>query len=127
LYMIAQLLGIEALAALGDLARNVFARPVGAEYLLVPFSSCAIGFVEELVMRGYLIPRFERLLGSSWKAVLVSTVLFASCHMYQGPVGVISAAITGLVLGIAFCWVRRLWPVALAHALLDFIAFIKAT
>jgi membrane protease YdiL (CAAX protease family) len=99
----------------------VFPRPVGAEYLLLVFSSCAIGFSEELVMRGYLIPRFERLLGSSWKAVAMTTMLFALWHLYQGPGGVIATAVCGLISGVAFCWIRRLWPIALAHALLDFV------
>jgi membrane protease YdiL (CAAX protease family) len=121
-FIIAQLLGDATVEALQNMSRNVFTAPAGVEYVLLPFSSSANGFAEELIMRGYLIPRFERLLGSSTKAVLVSMVLFASYHMYQGPAAVISIAVAGLVYGIAFCWLRRLWPIALAHATWNFFA-----
>ena len=81
--------------------------------VLIPFTAGA--FAEELVMRGYLIPRLERLLRSTLAAVLVTTILFASYHLYQGPAGVISAATTGLVYAVSFCLFRRLWPVCVAH------------
>jgi membrane protease YdiL (CAAX protease family) len=79
---------------------------------------------EELVMRGYLITRFERLFRSTSAAVLVSSALFASYHLYQGIHGVIGAAITGLVYATAFCSVRRLWPVCVAHALHNYIIYL---
>jgi membrane protease YdiL (CAAX protease family) len=81
-------------------------------------------FAEELVFRGYLIPRLERLLESSWAAVLVSTVLFASYHIYQGPGGFERTAIAGFIYGIAFCGSRRLWPVCIAHAGHNFIVYL---
>lgn len=87
--------------------------------LLGGISCIANGFAEELAMRGYLIPRFERLLGSSLKAVLLSSVLFAGYHLYQGAYGAGAALVTGLVYGTFFCWSRRLWPLAAAHAFLD--------
>ena len=33
--------------------------------------------------------------------------MFASYHIYQGTTGIISAATTGLVYALAFCWMRR--------------------
>ncbi len=77
---------------------------------------------EELVLRGYLIPRFERLLGSRWASVLTTTALFAAYHVYNGISGVVDATILGLILGSGFCLVRRLWPVILAHWLYDVVA-----
>jgi uncharacterized protein len=94
-----------------------------AEYALLVLACCANGFNEELLMRGYLLPRFEQLLGSTWKGLLLTTVLFALLHVYQGTYGVVAAAVLGLVYGVAFCWLRRLWPVAIAHALADFVAY----
>jgi membrane protease YdiL (CAAX protease family) len=93
------------------------ARPEGlAGFLLLVVTHVAVGFSEELVMRAYLITRLQRLLSSTWLAVVISTALFASWHLYQGATGTISAAADGLVYGIAFCWFRRLWPLCLAHA-----------
>ncbi len=86
------------------------------ELLLLLVSSCANGFAEELVMRAYLIPRFERLLRSTWKSVLLTAALFAVYHVYQGFIGFANALVVGIVFGTAYCWVRRLWPLAIAHA-----------
>lgn len=86
-------------------------------FILALAAWSANGFAEELVMRGYLIARLERLLRSTWQAVLVSTLLFASYHLYQGPIGAIGAATFGLVCAVSFCIFRRLWPLCVAHAL----------
>jgi membrane protease YdiL (CAAX protease family) len=119
--IIASVIGYDKLVALMDYSDDMFARPAGAEFLLLPFSCAAVGFAEELVMRGYLIPRFEQLFGSSVKAVVVSSLMFASYHAYQGAGGVMSAFVFGLVWGVAFCWIRRVWPIALAHAINNFV------
>lgn len=103
---------------------SLFITPKGFnEYLLWFLASCANGFTEELVMRAYLIPRFERLFSSTWKSLILSTILFASYHAYQGTTGVFYALIFGLVCGGVFCWLRRLWPVAIAHAIADFVVW----
>lgn len=86
---------------------------------IVVAASLANGFAEELVMRGYLIPRFERLLGSGWSSVGLTAALFAAYHLYQGWIGAGGALVLGIVYGAMFRKVRRLWPFALAHALID--------
>jgi membrane protease YdiL (CAAX protease family) len=85
--------------------------------------SVAIAFSEELVMRGYLLPRFERLLGATWRAVLVTSLLFGACHLYQGYSHAVAIAASGFVKACAFCLIRRLWPLVVAHALTDFLAW----
>ena len=67
--------------------------------------------------QAYLIARLQRLLSSTWLAVVVTTALFASYHIYQGTTVMIGTAAFGFVLALAFCWFRRLWPLCLAHAL----------
>jgi membrane protease YdiL (CAAX protease family) len=74
-------------------------------------------FSEELVMRGYLIPRLERLLGSSAVAVGLTAVMFGSYHFYQGVGPAIAIVGVGVVYGVSFCLLRRLWPIWLAHVL----------
>lgn len=76
----------------------------------------ASAFYQELLMRGYLLPRLERLLGSPGNAIVATTVFFALGHISQGVYGVIGSACVGLVYGIAFSLTGRLWPVFLAHA-----------
>jgi membrane protease YdiL (CAAX protease family) len=99
--------------------------PVGiVQFFLLVLSCAANGFAEELVMRGYLLVRLERLLQSTLAAVLISTALFASYLLYQGVAGVNSAAAIGLFYAIMFCIFRRLWPLCLAHALTNFMQLI---
>jgi membrane protease YdiL (CAAX protease family) len=82
---------------------------------------CAIGFSEELAFRAYLIPRLEAVTGATWKAVLLSVVLFGFVHLYQGYVGVLYTVVAAVVWGVGFCLSRRIWPVAISHAITDFI------
>jgi membrane protease YdiL (CAAX protease family) len=96
-------------------------------YFMVSIAVIVGVFVEELVFRGYLIPRFERLLRSTWVAVVVTTAMFASCHMYQGAAGAIGAAAIGFVYAIAFCLLRRLWPLCVAHALHNIVIYWHLT
>lgn len=110
-----------------DVAAKLFEAPrsLPLHYLLLVLASGANAFSEELVMRAYLIPRFERLLGSTWLSLAVTTFLFAAYHLYQGAVGVFGAAVLGLVYGVSFCYFRRLWPLVIAHALQDVVALLQ--
>gem|GEM_PF-1238311 len=103
-----------------------WAKPAGLlGGCLVLAVSVANGFAEELVMRGYLLTRFERLLHSTPLAVLVTTALFASYHVYQGPAGLIHAAAVGLIYGTIYSFQRRLWPVCIAHAIADIVGTLS--
>lgn len=103
-----------------------WAKPAGVLGVLMLLAfSVANGFAEELVMRGYLLTRFERLLHSTPLAVLVTTALFASYHVYQGPTGLIHAATVGLIYGTVYSFQRRLWPVCIAHAIADIVGTLS--
>lgn len=49
-----------------------------------------------------------------------------SFHTYQGAVGLLAIGLLGLVLSIFYLRTQRLWPVLIAHGLLDFIALAIA-
>jgi membrane protease YdiL (CAAX protease family) len=84
----------------------------------------AIGFAEELMMRGLLLTRFEQLFHSKALSVLLSAAIFGLGHWSAGVISVVGAILTGIIFGIAFVWTRRLWPVAISHAIVDFISFL---
>jgi hypothetical protein len=90
-------------------------------FVLLAAMSMASGFSQELVMRAYLIVRFEELLHSTAVAFLLSSVLFACYHGYEGTAGIIDVAVFGMIQGVIFCLFRRLSPIAFAHALDLFI------
>ena len=76
-------------------------------------------YSEELIMRGYLITRLTTLFRSRTEAVLIAAILFAAYHSYQGLFGVISTLAFGILYGVAFLLTGRVWPLALAHALVN--------
>jgi membrane protease YdiL (CAAX protease family) len=93
-------------------------------FLCLVALAASVGLAEELVMRAYLITRFERLLRSTWVAVVLSAIIFGMFHSYQGLFGVWHAFLSGVVYGVAFAWSRRLWPIAIAHAVFDLSSFL---
>jgi membrane protease YdiL (CAAX protease family) len=92
--------------------------------LILGALAVSVSVSEELVARGYLIPRLEQSLRSTPAAVLASAILFAFFHWYQGIFIICHAFFAGVVYGTAFAWTRRLWPVIIAHAVYDFSAFL---
>ena len=46
-------------------------------------------------------------------------------HLYQGPLGVLSIVPTGLIFAYWYVRTGRLWPLIVAHALLDLLALLS--
>jgi hypothetical protein len=95
----------------GDLAAYlVFLIPVG-------WGSAAFG--EELLVRGFLLDRFDKLFGLRI-AVVAQALLFALGHAYQGITGMLNLFVVALVLGVITLRAgRNLWPAIAAHGLID--------
>ena len=85
----------------------------------------AAGLGEELMLRGFLMDRLDRLpglAGKMWPVILIQAAIFGSLHLYQGLGGLL---ITGVV-AIGFGWLRyrcqgNLWACVLAHMAVDTI------
>lgn len=89
-----------------------------AEFITFFFVSITAGIWEELIYRGFLmwfLTPYVGLVG----AVLLSSLIFGSGHIYQGWRGVPRTAAIGLIFAIAYAWSGSLWWVMLAHAILD--------
>lgn len=82
---------------------------------------------EEIIWRGFLMTRVAEILGGSrnaWISALVaSSALFGLAHLYQGAAGVLVIGVVGVVFGLAFLWVRNLWPLVIAHGLMHVVSF----
>jgi len=92
--------------------------------LLVPVSWGAAAFGEELLFRGFLARRLTEAFGGTARAEVLANViqaaLFALGHAYLGPRGVLNAGALGLLAG--WCYRangRNLWPLFIAHGLVD--------
>ncbi|WP_420124615.1 CPBP family intramembrane glutamic endopeptidase [Nakamurella sp.] len=81
------------------------------------------GFLEEVLVVGYLVTRLEQLRLPGWAVIGVSAVLRGSYHLYQGFGGFLGNAAMGVVFAWWFRRTRRLWPLVIAHSLLDIVAF----
>jgi membrane protease YdiL (CAAX protease family) len=79
---------------------------------------------EELFLCGYVITVLKGYRGG-WLGLHVSIAIRVLCHLYQGPLGVISIVPAGLIFGIYYLRTGRLWPIILAHALWDFIGLSR--
>lgn len=80
--------------------------------------------VEEVIVVGYLLRRLDQL-GWSWPAaVAASALLRGSYHLYQGVGGFVG----NVAMGVIFCLLYRRWrrvaPLAIAHTLIDTVAFV---
>ena len=77
------------------------------------------GICEELLYRGWLLNLIGASTGSIWVGILLSSVAFGLGHAYQGPQGILTTGIVGLILGLIFWWVGSLVPVQILHAFVD--------
>jgi membrane protease YdiL (CAAX protease family) len=76
---------------------------------------------EELT-RVLFLSRWWKLAAEStwrWLGVLVSAGLFGLAHLYQGPAGMVSTAISGLILVIAYLRFGRVLPLTISNYLHD--------
>lgn len=127
--------GLAAFIGLPGLALYVGAVHLGLSKVVVPATEAvqiptsliwafANGFGEEVVVVMYLMTRLGQLGWKPWKAVAASSLLRGSYHLYQG----VSAGFGNIVMGVVFCvfYARtgRVWPLVLAHFLIDAVAFI---
>jgi membrane protease YdiL (CAAX protease family) len=80
--------------------------------------SCFNAVFEEVFVAGYVITALKEK-HSLWFAINVSVALRLSYHLYQGVQGVIVSIPFGLLLGYWYARNGRLWPLIVAHALVD--------
>ena len=131
-------LGLAALIGLPGLGLYLLARAVGLNADVVPAAlndtwwrapmliviAFANGFAEETIVVGYLLTRLAQLGVSRRVAVACSALLRGCYHLYQGFGAGLGNIAMGLVFG--YVWQRngRLWPLILAHGLIDTVAFV---
>lgn len=86
-------------------------------------SAVRAGLLEEVILNGYLLGRLAKMGLGLWSALLLSALLRASYHAYQG----FGPFLGNFAMGLLFGWVYKKWgrvaPLVLAHALIDIAAF----
>lgn len=118
LYQIARLLGMNANVEPAELYDTWWRIPV----LLL--TALANGWAEEVIVVGYLITRLRQLRVSPVTAVVATSVLRGLYHLYQGFGAGLGNLAMGVVFGYVYLRTGRLWPLIVAHALIDAVAFV---
>ncbi|MFE9866282.1 CPBP family intramembrane glutamic endopeptidase [Streptomyces sp. NPDC005506] len=94
------------------------------KYPVLILSALQNSVVEEVIVVGYLLRRLGQLGWTPMAALVASSVLRGSYHLYQGVGGFIG----NMVMGVVFVLLYRRWgrvgPLVVAHALLDIGAFV---
>ncbi|MFJ7159372.1 CPBP family intramembrane glutamic endopeptidase [Streptomyces sp. NPDC101118] len=120
------------------LAFYLVARASGANLTVVPealpdvwwkfpvliLSAVQNAVVEEVIVLGYLLRRLGQLGWTPMGALLASSLLRGSYHLYQGIGGFIGNAVMGVVFVLLYRRWGRVGPLVAAHALLDVVAFV---
>ncbi|MFC4504685.1 MULTISPECIES: CPBP family intramembrane glutamic endopeptidase [Streptomyces] len=94
------------------------------KYPVLILSAMQNAILEEVIVVGYLLRRLRQLGWSPGNALVASSVLRGSYHLYQG----IGGFIGNMVMGVVFVFLYRRWgrvgPLVVAHSLLDIGAFV---
>jgi len=118
LYLAAHALGMSLTVAVSTMTDVWWRAPVS---VLIALQN---GFLEEVLVVGYLLLRLRQLDLHPVIAIAVSAVLRGSYHLYQGYGGFVGNVAMGVVFAFVFLRWRRLWPLVLAHALIDIVALV---
>jgi membrane protease YdiL (CAAX protease family) len=89
--------------------------------LLMAFGN---GWAEEVIVVGFLMTRLRQLKVNPVAALVASSLLRGVYHLYQGFGAGLGNFAMGLVFGYVWQRTGRLWPLIIAHALIDSVAFV---
>jgi membrane protease YdiL (CAAX protease family) len=131
-------LGLAALIGLPGLALYVAARALGLSAHVEPaelydtwwripvliITAFANGWAEEVIVVAFLMTRLRQLRVNPVAVLLASSLLRGAYHLYQG----FSAGLGNVVMGLVFAYVwrrtGRLWPLIIAHGIIDTVAYV---
>lgn len=117
LYLLARTLGLNAAVIPSGLGDTWWRIPV------LIAAAFANGWAEEVIVVGYLLTRLRQMKVNPILALGVSSLLRGAYHLYQGFGAGLGNVVMGVVFGYAWRRSGRLWPLVIAHGLIDTVAF----
>jgi membrane protease YdiL (CAAX protease family) len=124
LFAVVGLGGVGVYLAAVQLGVNRFvvpAPPLG-HWWTVPvllLNAIEAALLEEVVVVAYLVTRLRQLGVTESGSVGASALLRGTYHLYQGWGGFLGNVAMGVLFGTVFSRTRRVWPIVIAHFLLD--------
>ncbi len=104
--------------------KNIFPRS-RREWLLVPAAMFLAVLLEEVLFRGLLLGGLSAFVPAPLLVVGLGCV-FGVMHSPQGTLGMIVAALIGMILSLLFLWSGSLLAPLVAHYLLNLLQLIRA-
>lgn len=131
-------LGLAALIGLPGLGLYAAARALGMSVSVVPSTNegswwhipvlillaFANGWAEEVIVVGFMLTRLQQLRVNPAVALVATSLLRGAYHLYQGWGAGLGNAAMGLVFGYVWRRTGRLWPLIIAHGVIDTVAFV---
>ena len=131
-------LGLAALIGLPGLGLYVAARALGLSAQVEPvelydtwwripvllIAAFANGWAEEAIVVAFLLTRLRQLRVNPVVALLASSLLRGAYHLYQGFSAGLGNIAMGLVFGYVWRRTGRLWPLIVAHGVIDSVAYV---
>jgi membrane protease YdiL (CAAX protease family) len=117
-YLVGRLLGVTA---------EVVPAPELVRWWTIPVLLLAAvknGLLEEVVVVGYLVTRLRDLRWPAVAALVASSLLRGSYHLYQGFGPFLGNVAMGVLFAAWFLRTRRVVPLVVAHTLIDVVAFV---
>jgi membrane protease YdiL (CAAX protease family) len=116
-----------SLSLLRSPARDMLAPPlppVTAGPAALALLAATVGCREELFYRCYLVGRLRDFGVPAAAAVGAAALAYAAGHLAQGPAAALLALVQGAGFGVLLVRGQGLAPLALAHALYDFVVLV---
>jgi membrane protease YdiL (CAAX protease family) len=131
-------IGLAALIGLPGLGLYVAARVLGLSANVEPvelydawwripvllIAAFANGWAEEVIVVAFLLTRLRQLRVNPVAALLASSLLRGAYHLYQGFSAGLGNFAMGLVFGYVWQRTGRLWPLIVAHGVIDSVAYV---
>ena len=95
---------------------------IGAWFVMI-IGSFATAYLEEIFFRLYLLHRFDTAGIPLMAGNLLSILLFSLCHLYEGPLGTLNAALSSLCFTLIYRRSKSIHSPAWAHGLYNVLAF----
>jgi uncharacterized protein len=106
----------------GEVARATRLIAGTLQWPAVALISLVNPLFEEVFVCGYVVTALKPRAGAT-AAVNTSAGLRVFCHFYQGALGVLGIVPMALLFAYWYARTARLWPLIIAHAILDVIGF----
>lgn len=97
-----------------------------AGWIVLVISCMGTGYLEESFFRFYILRKLKNWVSSHGVRIAFSVVLFAVCHAYEGPWGMLNAAVAGFLFATLYERYKSLNGLALAHGTYNIFVYIAA-